>query len=232
MAVMRRWRQKWGFSTTSQGTCLSTLKFSPVLVPDCLTIRHNLYHLLWFIFRSRSVYNLPNRLIGNDEFDHMEGPLWPMSWFEDCGKPLVSKCYLQEWGLSCGGTRGPGREHSLVRSPRQNILRCISHSLAQGWRCWDAGIFNGSCPPQLWTNLQLQRCGLLGIGARAPARLSEVCGTQRRLRNSALRIYYVAGEEKKHICSQKSQIGCSPIGCSPPNVTSKCVFLGAPCLQI
>lgn len=33
--------------------------------------------------------------------------------------------------------------------------------------------------------------------------------------------------EKKHICSQKSQIGCSP-----PNVTGKCVFLGAPCLQI
>lgn len=87
MAVMRRWRQKRSFSTTSQGTCLSALKVQPCIVtcPDCLTIRHNLYHLLWFVFRSRSVYNLPNRLIGNDEFDHMEGPLWPVSWFEDCG---------------------------------------------------------------------------------------------------------------------------------------------------
>lgn len=67
--------------------CLSALKVQPCIVicPDCLTIRHHLYHVLSFVFRSRSVYNLPNHLIVNDEFDLTERPLWPMSWFEDCG---------------------------------------------------------------------------------------------------------------------------------------------------
>lgn len=142
MAVMRRWRQKWGFSTTSQGTCLSALKIQPCIVicPDCLTIRHHLYHLLLSVFRSRSVYNLPNHL--NSKWwvwSHGTPPLarelvWRL-W-----KPLVSECYLQEWGLSCGGgTRGPRREASLVKTD-QSILRWMSHSLAQGWRYWDGGI--------------------------------------------------------------------------------------------
>lgn len=59
-AVVGRRRQKWRFSTTSQGMGLSALKAQPhfVTCPDCLKIRHYLYHLLLFLFRSKSVSTL------------------------------------------------------------------------------------------------------------------------------------------------------------------------------